>query len=122
MIRLLFVLVVAGALLGVACVPGATPAAKPSGGTAPAAQAPAQVVTTDASAPPAAPIPVKASYSAFSMSQSPIAIAREAGYFTEELRTPASSGSNKDFVQHTAIPPDHNVLYKRAEKGQLPEG
>jgi hypothetical protein len=40
----------------------------------------------------------------------------EAGYFVEAYRTAASGASNTEFVKHTVIPPNQNVLYKRTDK------
>jgi len=84
--RSLLVILAAGALLGASCAPGAAPAAPAAREATPAAPAPAasQAPAAAASAAPAAPIAMKASYSAFSMSQEPIAIAKQAGYFEEE--------------------------------------
>ena len=68
---------VVGVLLA-ACAGGARAPAGPSS-SAPAAPGPAGALP-----PPAAPIALRASYSALSMSQSPIALAQEAGYYAEQ--------------------------------------
>src|SRR5205809_755646 len=65
-----FVLLTAGVLILAGCV---------SGGAAPPGAGGGQ-----AAAPAATLIPMRASYSALSMSQSPIALAKQAGYFTEQ--------------------------------------
>ena len=84
--RGLAVLLAMAALLGLACGGGASRGA--SGQPAPAAPAggaPQPAANPAEPARPAQqPASVQASFSAFSMSQSPIAIAQEAGYFAEE--------------------------------------
>lgn len=70
--------------IGVGVAGGCSRAAdSPAPGVAPASEAPAAgAASTAAGSQP--PIPVKAAFSAFSMSQIPIQIAKEAGYFAEE--------------------------------------
>jgi NitT/TauT family transport system substrate-binding protein len=82
-LRVLLVVGVVGGLLGAGCG-GASGSGRGAGSEraeAPTASAPAGEA---ARTPPQALIPVRASFSAFAMSQSPIAIAQEGGYFQEE--------------------------------------
>src|SRR5215216_3578820 len=81
--RRIWAILVVGALLGIGCGSGAAPSDRspggaPSGSAGSAASSPA---AGGGSAAPQALIPVKASFSAFAMSQSPIEIAKEGGYF-----------------------------------------
>jgi NitT/TauT family transport system substrate-binding protein len=85
--------VLAIAVMGIACA-GGGPArgASPAGAPAAAPPTTSAVAGPGASSPPAqasrpaaqAPTPMQAAFSAFSMSQSPLAIAKEGGYFAEE--------------------------------------
>jgi NitT/TauT family transport system substrate-binding protein len=74
------VLLAVGVGLGAACGGQASGAAR---GAAPAEGAPA-VSAASPTPSPQPPIPIKAAFSAFSMSQIPLQIAKEAGYFAEE--------------------------------------
>ncbi|HEY7060938.1 MAG TPA: ABC transporter substrate-binding protein [Chloroflexota bacterium] len=74
------VLLLVGLLIGTGCASGARAPAAPSA-PAPAAASPGAAGVLPA---PAAPISLRASYSALSMSQSPIAIAKEASYYAEQ--------------------------------------
>jgi NitT/TauT family transport system substrate-binding protein len=79
----MWAVLVVGALLGLGCGSGAAPSGRASDG-APAGSAAPAPATGGSGAAPQALIPVKASFSAFAMSQSPIEIAKEGGYFAEE--------------------------------------
>ena len=82
MVRALALLVVLG-LLGAGCAGGDT--ARPAGGAGAARGSEAGGTTAGgAGSAPQALIPVQASFSAHAMSQSPIGIAKESGYFAEE--------------------------------------
>ncbi|MBX5490591.1 MAG: ABC transporter substrate-binding protein [Chloroflexi bacterium] len=71
-----------GACVLVAC--GGRAAAPPNNEPAAPAASAAAPAPASTTAAPQTLIPIKAAFSAFSMSQSPLTIAREAGYFAEE--------------------------------------
>lgn len=79
-------LMVLATVLVMGCAGAAPRAAASPSAAAPPAGGPASepAVAEPAPAAPQALIPVQASFSAFSMSQSPAAIAKQAGYFAEE--------------------------------------
>ncbi|HLH21403.1 MAG TPA: ABC transporter substrate-binding protein [Chloroflexota bacterium] len=77
-------LLLVGVLLIAGCARGAAPSSQPATAGGTAASPAGSPAGGGSGGTPAAPIAVRASYSALSMSQSPIAIAKDAGYYAEQ--------------------------------------